>query len=114
MLYELAYLFTIFNERRCVSGHAVSDFTSPADGHPGPVGSRSAKLAGGDRRHPAVAGAVGAGAGGGQPAAPGCPAAEHHRGHQPGHPAGEPRCPRRCVRQGRGHRWEVSIQGLLE
>lgn len=114
MLYELVYLFTILNECRCVLGHAFSDFTSPADGRPGPVSSRSAELAGGDRRHPAVAGAVRAGAGGGQPAAPGRPAAEHHRGHQPGHPAGEPRCPRHRVRQSRGHRWEVSIQGLSE
>lgn len=101
-------------KHRCVSGHVVSDFTSPADGRPGPVGSRSAELAGGDRRHPAVAGAVGAGAGGGQPAAPGRPAAEHHCGHQPGHPAGETRCPCCPCPPGPGSPLGVSVQGLSQ
>lgn len=87
--YKLTYFLHFQWQCCCVSGHAVSDVTSPADGSPCHVCIEPAEFPGRDRRHPAAAGALRAGAGRVQPAPAARPAAQHHRGHQPGHFAGE-------------------------
>lgn len=91
--YKLMYFLRFQWQCCCVSGHAVSDVTSPADGSSCHVCVEPAEFTGRDRRHPAAPGALGAGAGGVQPAPAAQPAAQHHRGHQPGHFTGEAHLP---------------------